>query len=322
MVKIGVTSFNAAGQRFGDKHTMENIEIDFIDAMVDTDLVTMDILVFCMQESHMSMLRNPLRTNVYGQPGDDILSMIGKRLDAYGFNLLVYHEAAGYGVELRRGLRMAIFIKHKVHVSKTAKYDFQPCDKYALSWGKGTLAISVIINETSILFTNGHLPFSPNSTDQGLQERISCMRMLDENRRKFDAEFLIGDLNFRTITLENEMGHMDADWFKFKSDRDQLASCPDCFTPGWSECPISYEPTCRLSHNRLQTSVNSTASYDWAKQRAGKTSKRTPSYCDRILYRGKVRCIDKVRRIDAGNMIHSDHAAIQSSFEVDVQART
>ncbi|KAK5968672.1 hypothetical protein GCK32_009383, partial [Trichostrongylus colubriformis] len=118
------------------------------------------------------------------------------------------------------------------------------------------------------------------------------------------ATFWLGDLNFRVEQKEpeevEELVRAKA-FVQLLNTSDQLKQAmrqKEAFD-GFEEQPISFPPTYRFY-------VGSTE-YDL---------KRTPSWCDRILYTGDI--IKPVSYISNENVLVSDHLPVQGVFDLEV----
>ena len=329
-ITVCITSFNTAGKLYGKGHWFgKDIDVDFIDEVLrgndNVPLWKHDVLVFCLQESHMSfnlwnIVKRSLSGDIgqYGENGDDILQDIHMELKHYGFTLFKYQDEPGYGKEWRRGLRLAVF--SKIPDIKLTAHDFVPCVNYESTSGKGMIAMEMLVDGMRVSFTNAHLPFEAKKESQGLQERTECMKLAGTSIVDADVEFLIGDLNFRTTRPGGEEGRRNDAWKTYQRPTDELGrlmgNAGDINR--WLEIDPTYGPTCSLTSNRTQNEMTP-ANFDWYKgKEENAVTKRTPSYCDRILYRIRNGTYNVenigMRRVDAGNIKYSDHAVVQASF--------
>ena len=317
---ISVITFNTGGVRFG----RDGIPIDFLDTWF-TNRDTVDVYVVCLQESHMSIRQALAKSDGGESLGDDILIEARHRYLLDKFERVVYHEQVGWGVEMRRGLRIAVFAKRAtVDFKDVHTTDFVPCAFFrdTVTGGKGAIAVHATIGGVPLSFTNAHLPFEATAPRQGVQERFECLQKITKKVTKAHPDrvaFLAGDLNFR---VEAHPGDTWEQLQSFRPERDQLTSghAQRLALPWLEEAP-SYPPTCRLRTGGDRRWEAKQEHYNlWKNDNQQKASaRRTPSYCDRILYRcaADTACsVVRIRRIDTGNMNYSDHAAVQNDFRI------
>ncbi|KAK4356674.1 hypothetical protein RND71_025645 [Anisodus tanguticus] len=136
--------------------------------------------------------------------------------------------------------------------------------------------------------------------DTGMAEKIS----------DHDRVIWLGDLNYR-VSLSYEEARLlleDNDWDSLL-EKDQLnveREAGRVFS-GWNEGKIFFAPTYKYSHNSDSYAGETTKS---------KKKRRTPAWCDRILWRGEgIEQLSYIR----GESRFSDHRPVCSVFAVDVE---
>ncbi|XP_022949924.1 type I inositol polyphosphate 5-phosphatase 5-like [Cucurbita moschata] len=192
---------------------------------------------------------------------------------------------------------------------------------------KGCISISMSVHETSFCFVCSHLASGEKEGDElkrnldaaeilkGTQFPKICKnpyRRASERIMDHDRIIWLGDLNYRvTLSYEDTRTLIDDnDWDRLLHN-DQLTverEAGRAFV-GFSEGRIQFAPTYKYIQN--------SDSY------AGETAKtkkkrRTPSWCDRILWRGNG--IEQVCYV-RGESTFSDHRPVCGVFWVAVEAR-
>lgn len=125
-----------------------------------------------------------------------------------------------------------------------------------------------------------------------------------------DVVFFFGDLNYRVALRSEEVLRCieAADW-PYLASHDQLNSCRSmgfAFEP-FSEAPLHFAPTYKYKPFENE--------YESDPDRPG-LLKRTPAWCDRILYRGNGIRVRSYRRHE---IFASDHRPVSGVFTVPIQ---
>ncbi|KAL3829913.1 hypothetical protein ACJIZ3_018715 [Penstemon smallii] len=192
---------------------------------------------------------------------------------------------------------------------------------------KGCISISMTLHQTSFCFVCSHLASGEKEGDElrrnsdvaeilkGTQFPNICKnpsRQMPERIIDHDRMIWLGDLNYRVGLSYEETRVLleDNDWDSLL-EKDQLNMEREGgrVFGGWSEGRILFAPTYKYSHN--------SDSY------AGETSKskkkrRTPAWCDRILWRGSgIEQLSYIR----GESRFSDHRPVCAVFAVEVEAK-
>ncbi|KAL3621710.1 hypothetical protein CASFOL_034370 [Castilleja foliolosa] len=190
---------------------------------------------------------------------------------------------------------------------------------------KGCISVSMTVHQTSFCFVCSHLASGQKEGDElrrnsdvaeilkGIQFPRICKipsRKLPEIIVDHDRVIWLGDLNYR-VGLSYEETRLlleDNDWDSLL-EKDQLNTEKEAgrVFSGWSEGKILFAPTYKYSYN--------SDSY------AGETSKskknrRTPAWCDRVLWHGKgIKQLSYLR----GESRFSDHRPVCAVFDVEVE---
>ncbi|GAM28957.1 hypothetical protein SAMD00019534_121330 [Acytostelium subglobosum LB1] len=211
------------------------------------------------------------------------------------------------------GLMIMVFVKeeHAPFVEDACRADV-PCGAMGKIGNKGGVAIRFSLYKTGFCFVNSHLAAGPSHDrmERRAQDfkRIQQMMSFDGNLSMLDHECLVwfGDLNYRIDLSQSECKQLvqNKNWQTLMAS-DQLATemgSGRAFI-GFSEQSINFAPTYKYD---IGTTI-----YDTSEKN------RTPSYCDRILYRGEAIKPLVYRRHE---LHESDHRPISSLFLVEVNA--
>ncbi|XP_009792276.1 type I inositol polyphosphate 5-phosphatase 5 isoform X1 [Nicotiana sylvestris] len=191
---------------------------------------------------------------------------------------------------------------------------------------KGCIAISMSLYRTSFCFVCSHLASGEKEGDElrrnadvaEILKSIQFSRIcttsdsrMAEKISDHDRVIWLGDLNYR-VSLSYEETRLlleDNDWDSLL-EKDQLnveREAGRVFS-GWNEGKIFFAPTYKYSHNSDSYAGETTKS---------KKKRRTPAWCDRILWRGEgIEQLSYIR----GESRFSDHRPVCAVFAVDVEA--
>ncbi|XP_059309653.1 type I inositol polyphosphate 5-phosphatase 5 [Lycium ferocissimum] len=190
---------------------------------------------------------------------------------------------------------------------------------------KGCIAISMSVHRTSFCFVCSHLASGEKEGDE-LRRNADVAEILKtiqfpricrnpdtgmaEKISDHDRVIWLGDLNYR-VSLSYEDTRLlleDNDWDSLL-EKDQLnveREAGRVFN-GWNEGKIFFAPTYKYSHNSDSYAGETIKS---------KKKRRTPAWCDRILWRGGgIEQLSYIR----GESRFSDHRPVCSVFAVDVE---
>lgn len=191
---------------------------------------------------------------------------------------------------------------------------------------KGSISISMLLHQTSLCFVCSHLTSGQKDGDE-LRRNADVMEILRKTRfpraNKFDDEkspetvlehervFWLGDLNYRVaLPFRSAKALIEMQNWKALLDKDQLRieQRGGRVFEGWKEGRIYFPPTYKYSHN--------------SDCYAGdvmhlKEKRRTPAWCDRILWYGSgLQQLSYVR----GESRFSDHRPVLSLFWAEIES--
>ncbi|KAK7318578.1 hypothetical protein RJT34_03281 [Clitoria ternatea] len=193
---------------------------------------------------------------------------------------------------------------------------------------KGCISMSMSLHQTSFCFVCSHLASGEKEGDEikrnadvaeilkGTQFPRICKnscRRAPERIVDHDRILWLGDLNYRVALSYNETRVLleDNEWDKLL-EKDQLNMERDAgrVFSGFKEGRIVFAPTYKYSHNSDSYAGETVKS---------KKKRRTPAWCDRILWRGNgIEQLSYIR----GESRFSDHRPVCAVFTVDVEVRS
>ncbi|KAI3514614.1 hypothetical protein L1887_13178 [Cichorium endivia] len=185
---------------------------------------------------------------------------------------------------------------------------------------KGSISISMSLNQTSFCFICSHLTSGQKEGDE-LRRNADVMEILRktwfprvEGRRdekspqtilEHDRVIWLGDLNYRiALSCQSAKALVEAHNWRALLDNDQLQieKRRGRVFGGWSEGRIDFPPTYKYSNNSDRYACDDIHP---------KEKRRTPAWCDRILWYGRgLHQISYVR----GESRFSDHRPVCSIF--------
>ncbi|CAL9037188.1 unnamed protein product [Musa banksii] len=193
---------------------------------------------------------------------------------------------------------------------------------------KGSTSVSMTLHRTTFCFVCTHLASGERDEDEGrrnsdVMEIMKRTRFPQARRRipgaasprcprtilEHDKIIWLGDLNYRLASTGNDTNELlkKQDW-QGLLEKDQLRiqhKAGGVFA-GWEEGRICFPPTYKYISNSDIYDMN------WANSR---DKRRTPAWCDRILWRGKgMKQMWYVR----GESRFSDHRPVSSLFAVQL----
>nr|XP_043636407.1 type I inositol polyphosphate 5-phosphatase 4-like [Erigeron canadensis] len=191
---------------------------------------------------------------------------------------------------------------------------------------KGSISISMSLHQTSFCFVCSHLTSGQKEGDE-LRRNCDVMEIMkrtrfprvrgtgDENSPQtildHDRIIWLGDLNYRiALTYRSAKALVERRNWRALLENDQLRieHTNGRVFSGWNEGRICFPPTYKYSNNSDRY-----AGYD--KHPKGK--RRTPAWCDRILWYGNgLHQVSYVR----GESRFSDHRPVYSLFSAEVES--
>lgn len=193
---------------------------------------------------------------------------------------------------------------------------------------KGCISISLSLHQTTLCFVCSHLASGEKEGDElkrnsDVIEILKCTqfpkickkpsRPMPERIIDHDQIIWLGDLNYRVALSYDETRVFleDNDWDSLLQ-KDQLNMEREAgrVFKGWSEGRILFAPTYKYSQNSDSYAGETVKS---------KKKRRTPAWCDRILWRGNgIEQLSYIR----GESRFSDHRPVCAVFQVEVQIKT
>ncbi|XP_027077651.1 type I inositol polyphosphate 5-phosphatase 5-like [Coffea arabica] len=192
---------------------------------------------------------------------------------------------------------------------------------------KGCISVSLSLHQTSLCFVCSHLASGEKEGDElrrnadvaeilkSTQFPRICknpIRQIPERIIDHDRIIWLGDLNYR-VSLSYEKTRLlleDNDWDSLL-ERDQLNMEREAgrVFSGFHEGKIFFAPTYKYSHNSDSYAGETVKS---------KKKRRTPAWCDRILWRG-----DGIEQLSyiRGESRFSDHRPVCAVFAVEVEMK-
>ncbi|GMT19175.1 hypothetical protein PFISCL1PPCAC_10472, partial [Pristionchus fissidentatus] len=196
---------------------------------------------------------------------------------------------------------LLIFVQRK-HASKINRivYRYAKNTLGGLTGHKGSIgAIITLCNRQSIVLTLSHFVHDATQLEARIMQYKGNKSCTFPEAKSVRASFWFGDLNFR---IEGEQAEVkkkiDEGDLENLLSLDQLLKTRQqgrVFTE-YDEAPIKFPPSYRF--------FMGSTDYDL---------KRTPSWCDRILYKGSVKCTN-YSRLDT--VLASDHLPVQGVYSI------
>ncbi|XP_042050446.1 type IV inositol polyphosphate 5-phosphatase 7-like [Salvia splendens] len=191
---------------------------------------------------------------------------------------------------------------------------------------KGSISISMLLHQTSLCFLCSHLTSGQKEGDE-LRRNSDFMEILRKTRfprvnsaneekapetiLEHDRIIWLGDLNYRIalpyrsakalIAMQNWRALLEKDQLRMEQRRGRVFD-------GWREGKIYFPPTYKYSHNSDRYSGDDLHP---------KEKRRTPAWCDRILwYGGGLQQLLYVR----GESKFSDHRPVSGVFWAEIES--
>ncbi|KAL0348879.1 UNVERIFIED_CONTAM: Type IV inositol polyphosphate 5-phosphatase 7 [Sesamum angustifolium] len=191
---------------------------------------------------------------------------------------------------------------------------------------KGSISISMLLHQTSLCFVCSHLTSGQKEGDE-LRRNADFMEILRKTRfprvngiheekspetiLQHDRIIWLGDLNYRIalpyrsakalIEMQNWRALLEKDQLRIEQRRGRVFD-------GWKEGKIYFPPTYKYSHNSDRYAGD---------DMHPKEKRRTPAWCDRILWYGSgLQQLSYAR----GESRFSDHRPVSSVFWAEIEA--
>ncbi|KAI8806214.1 SacI homology domain-containing protein [Cladochytrium replicatum] len=215
-------------------------------------------------------------------------------------------------VELRslHLVALAIFVYVRVdsipHV-RNVEYAKEKTGLGGMAGNKGGIGVSLKYHDTRILFVTAHLAAGNSNVNERNRDYTTITNGLNFQGRPtsdHDVIFWLGDFNYRTNLPNDEVRELlevgDTETM-LSYDQLQLSQAAGEAFVGFTEGQIHFFPTYKYDHN--------TDDYDTSEKA------RTPSWTDRILYKGQEL---RQRRYERAEIKISDHRPVFSVFDINV----
>ncbi|KAL3642003.1 Type IV inositol polyphosphate 5-phosphatase 7 [Castilleja foliolosa] len=191
---------------------------------------------------------------------------------------------------------------------------------------KGSISISILLHQTSLCFVCTHLTSGQKDGDE-LRRNADVMEILRKTRfphvygandekspetiLQHDRIIWLGDLNYRIalpyrsakalVEMQNWRALLEKDQLRIEQRRGRVFD-------GWKEGKIYFPPTYKYSHNSDRYSGDDLHP---------KEKRRTPAWCDRILWYG-----DGLQQLSytRGESRFSDHRPVSSVFWAEIES--
>ncbi|KAK8921214.1 Type I inositol 1,4,5-trisphosphate 5-phosphatase CVP2 [Platanthera zijinensis] len=193
---------------------------------------------------------------------------------------------------------------------------------------KGCIAMSMTIHRTSICFICSHLASGEKEGDElrrnsdvteilkSTQFPKICKRptrRIPEKIIDHDLAIWLGDLNYRVaLSYEDTRTLLEENDWDALLEKDQLNVEREAgrVFGGWKEGKIYFAPTYKYSYNSNEYAGESAKS---------KKKRRTPAWCDRVLWSG-----DGIEQLQykRGESKFSDHRPVSAVFKAQVEVST
>ncbi|CAN8280365.1 unnamed protein product [Cochlearia groenlandica] len=191
---------------------------------------------------------------------------------------------------------------------------------------KGSISISMSVHQTSFCFVCSHLTSGQKEGDE-LRRNSDVLEILRKTRfprvnnagddksprtiLEHDRVIWLGDLNYRiALSYRSAKALVEMRNWTALLEKDQLRieQRKGCVFEGWNEGTIYFPPTYKYSNN---------SDIYAGDDRLPKAKRRTPAWCDRILWYGNgINQLSYVR----GESRFSDHRPVYSLFSVEVES--
>ncbi|KAJ7949445.1 putative Type I inositol polyphosphate 5-phosphatase [Quillaja saponaria] len=191
---------------------------------------------------------------------------------------------------------------------------------------KGCISVSMSFHQTSFCFICSHLASGEKEGDE-LRRNLDVIEILKntqfrrickspysrmpEKILEHDRIIWFGDLNYRiALSYSDAKKLMEGNDWDSLLDKDQLKIEREAGRAfeGWKEGKIYFAPTYKYSFN--------SDTYYAAEMNKSKTKRRTPAWCDRILWYGNgIQQLSYIRK----EFRFSDHRPVCANFLVEVE---
>ncbi|GLJ06305.1 hypothetical protein SUGI_0035880 [Cryptomeria japonica] len=272
---------------------------------------------FSERESPRTVLCSPMS---YSSPSDR--SDSGEMINSFDSSQPNYYLAASKQMV---GVFLCVWVRSDLrqHV-QNLEVSCVGCGLMGYLGNKGSIAISMLFHQTSFCFVCTHLTSGEKEGDE-IRRNSDVMEIIKkthfpqidkilpkktpENILEHDRVIWLGDLNYRlALNYADSRKLIENDDWETMLEKDQLRNEKKGggIFEGWNEGKINFPPTYKYCRNSDQ--------YAGESLRSG-AKRRTPAWCDRILWYGK-----GLRQLsyDRGESKFSDHRPVSSVFMAEI----
>ncbi|XP_021714680.1 type I inositol polyphosphate 5-phosphatase 10 isoform X2 [Chenopodium quinoa] len=184
---------------------------------------------------------------------------------------------------------------------------------------KGCISVSMLLHRTSFCFICSHLASGEKEGDE-LRRNLDVIEILKSTYFPRRCKVLNSQIPERILEHEIALSHTETlkllkkrEWEALLS-KDQLKIEREAgrVFKGWREGLIKFAPTYKYSFN---------SDIYLGETNISPSKRRTPAWCDRILWKGDGMQQLHYERKDSNKYQFSDHRPVCSSFSVDVSVR-
>ncbi|KAL8166707.1 hypothetical protein V2J09_008206 [Rumex salicifolius] len=181
---------------------------------------------------------------------------------------------------------------------------------------KGCISVSLCLYQTSFCFICSHLASGEKEGDE-LRRNSDVIEILKNTQFPKICKVLNNRVPEKILEHEMTLSYAETRFLLEKNDwntllsKDQLKIEREAgrVFKDWKEGKISFAPTYKYSFN---------SNTYFAETHTSKNKRRTPAWCDRILWHGNgIRQLSYIRK-DSKEFLFSDHRPVCTSFLIDV----
>ncbi|KAF7100316.1 hypothetical protein CFC21_101845 [Triticum aestivum] len=228
------------------------------------------------------------------------------------------------------GLFLSVWVKKEL-VEHVGHLRVDCVGRGIMRWlgNKGCIAMSMTLHHTSLCFVCSHLASGEKEGDEvrrnadvaeilksahfprACKSSAAHQRVLPERILEHDKMIWLGDLNYRvSLSYEETRTLLEENDWDALLEKDQLMIEREAgrVFGGWKEGKISFAPTYKYTQNSDAYAGETVKS---------KKKRRTPAWCDRILWHGEG--IEQLQYL-RGESRFSDHRPVWGVFAVEVEA--
>ncbi|GAA5888107.1 hypothetical protein JCM6882_000282 [Rhodosporidiobolus microsporus] len=337
-LKVGIFTWNVDGQNPGLLQSSKKAANSRLLESFLTSLDKPDLVVFNFQELvDLSDLGLAARTALFATHDHDVTGRYRHWHKVLDEAVLRFLGTAYWPVKEEKlvGMYTVVFARNELRGQIRDLATHKIKNGFDEFYGnKGSLMFRLVLDDSSLCFINAHLAAGKKHHAERERDLISILdgaaqfgKSSEPMHRAYigggdgtavrDCEmvFFVGDLNFRLDLPRSEVLHTLSTAPSLESaittllPHDELsllrASHPSFRLRSFEEAPILFPPTYKYEHN--------SDVYDQS------AKQRTPSWCDRVLWRSEreesVKCVS-LGRFEADI---SDHRPVAALFEVQVK---